>query len=149
MSTHHRAIVYLLTCLAGCEVWSTSKTTIGEIEYKIFASYKGWAALFQRALPHCSLNAKLLQSKVSENSKPLTKGGILRRFRDDIKAPLIRCSAEVAAQLDFSIGAKPKSGTQWIDVFYRVVEWLRVKEAKRKALDAARRKVVKLSLIHI
>ena len=37
---HHRAIVYLLSCLAGVEVWGTDKTSTFHMEGRLLESYR-------------------------------------------------------------------------------------------------------------
>ena len=36
---HHRAIYYLLSCVAGIEVWCTGKTTKRNLEQRLLESY--------------------------------------------------------------------------------------------------------------
>ena len=39
-SNHHRSIVHLLSCLAGIEVWTTSKTSKFNLEQRLIESYR-------------------------------------------------------------------------------------------------------------
>ena len=44
-NNHHRDVVHLLLCLAGSEVWCTSKTNIQGSQDRLMKAYKGWVAL--------------------------------------------------------------------------------------------------------
>ena len=142
---HHRAIVHLLVCLAGTEIWCSDKTTIEGRQVRMMKAYKGWVALWKRAQPASRLNEHLLRKSTTDTAL-LTKEAITRRFKEYVKAPLIKCAAECQKHLDWTKGGIPHSGRQWIDLLNDVKKWWYKHECSRKKLDQQRRTVNKYNL---
>ena len=139
---HHRAIVCLLTCLAGAEIWETKKGSKAQREDRFWAAYKGWAALYKIAMPKCRVRNFLLKTKPTPAAKQIKKDSLVRKFITDIKGPLVRLAAIVRTHLDFSIGGIPRSGRTWEDVLEDVVEWWRCQQYCVKEIDKHCREVV-------
>ena len=138
--THHRAIVYLLVCVAGSEVWCKDDRKAGRGN-RMLDAYKRCVTLWTEAQPLCRVNNCLMHVSTRQ-AILLNKKTLDRRFREYVRIPLVECAAECRKHVHFDsdTGWKPLSGWQWTDVLRHVEQWWFTRQCKRRELDKQRRK---------
>ena len=142
LQNHHRAIVNLLLCLAGSEVWSSAPNTKAGREDRILIAYKRWVAVWKKAQPFCRVNAFLMYNSTTK-PKEFSKHILERRFRECVRQPLAKCSATCIRFLqhpDFNNGKTPIDDRQWLEVLEKTEKWWYMQECIRKEMDSRRRK---------
>ena len=142
LQNHHRAIVNLLLCLAGSEVWSSAPNTKAGREDRILIAYKRWVAVWKKAQPFCRVNAFLMYNSTTK-PKEFSKHILERRFRECVRQPLAKCSATCIRFLqhpDFNNGKTPIDDRQWLEVLENTEKWWYMQECIRKEMDSRRRK---------
>ena len=139
-TAHHRAVVYLLVCVAGSEVWCKDDRPAGRDD-RMLDAYKRWVTLWKQTQPHCRVNDYLMQRSPIKTVL-ITKEALVRRFTEYVKTPLLKCAKECRNHLEFDddTGWKPRDGCQWIQVLQRVEQWWFKHRCINKERDNQRRK---------
>ena len=136
---HHRAVVYLLICVAGSEVWCKDNRTAGR-EDRMLNAYKKWVLRWRKAQPDCRVNDYLMKRSPTKDAL-IEKQALVRRFTEYVKAPLLKCDKECRKLLEFDgTGWKPRDGCQWMQVLQHVQRWWFKQRCINKELDNERRK---------
>ena len=137
---HHRAVVNLLTCLAGSDVMKCDGKVAVPVE-TLLHSYKTWVKLYHQAVPDCEVKHSYTNITI-HGSKQITARKLYRKFKA-IQTTLLGITEICFGHLDFTSGGKPRNNMQWQDVLNKVEKWWVKQQLRRKEMARRRRQVNK------